>query len=573
MKKTKQKTSKTKAPIIIAVIGIIATALLIGSVIKKSDSEKSEQSPQPVLSQESAEETMENVIKKLKITQMNKIKGTVDYSDNLSANLPNIETKYPLTVKGDGDVDIEIFSTSEKAGKNNNGWLNEVAENFNKGKYKLPDGSVASVSVRSIPSGASSDYITNNVYIPQAYTPSNTLFGELAMQKGAKLTLEEEQLVGNIAGIALSKSAKASIDSKYGQTNFATVVDSVINGEIQLGYTYPYTSATGLNFLVNALAYFDGSDMMSSTAVEKFRQLQENIPFVCYTTDQMVNAMQSGTLQAGVVEYQAYINNAQLKSSYEFIPFGYKHSNPLYSVGELDKNQHEALDMFLDFAMNDDNQKHAEEYGFNKDINFAYNGEKISGNDIISAQTLWKQEKNSGTPTIALFIADVSGSMNGDPIMRLKTSLLEASKNINSDNYIGLISYSDDIMINLPIAQFDLEQRSYFAGAVEHLSSGGNTATYDALLQGIKMINDMKEQVPEANTMIFLLSDGLCNRGVEYETAEKIAKYYAVPIYTIGYNEQIDSLKALSSINEAVYIDADSDDVVYELSALFNAQM
>ena len=266
-------------------------------------------------------------------------------------------------------------------------------------------------------------------------------------------------------------------------------------------------------------------------------------------------------------------NNASLKSSYEFIPFGYKHSNPLYSVGKLDKDQKEALDVFLKFAMNDENQKHAEEYGFNKDINYSYNEKNINGSDIISAQTLWKQEKNSGTPTIALFIADVSGSMNGDPITRLKTSLLEASKNINGDNYIGLISYSDNIMVNLPIAQFDLEQRSYFAGAVENLISGGNTATYDALMQGVKMINDMKEQIPEANTMIFLLSDGHCNRGTDYDVAEKIVKHYGIPIYTIGYNEEIDSLKDLSSINEAVYIDADNDDVVYELSALFNAQM
>ncbi|MBR0141277.1 MAG: VWA domain-containing protein, partial [Ruminococcus sp.] len=236
-------------------------------------------------------------------------------------------------------------------------------------------------------------------------------------------------------------------------------------------------------------------------------------------------------------------------------------------------DQKEALDVFLKFAMNDENQKHAEEYGFNKDINYSYNEKNINGSDIISAQTLWKQEKNSGTPTIALFIADVSGSMNGDPITRLKTSLLEASKNINGDNYIGLISYSDNIMVNLPIAQFDLEQRSYFAGAVENLISGGNTATYDALMQGVKMINDMKEQIPEANTMIFLLSDGLCNRGTDYDVAEKIVKHYGIPIYTIGYNEEIDSLKDLSSINEAVYIDADNDDVVYELSALFNAQM
>lgn len=163
--------------------------------------------------------------------------------------------------------------------------------------------------------------------------------------------------------------------------------------------------------------------------------------------------------------------------------------------------------------------------------------------------------------------------MNGLPITRLKDSLLEASKNIKSDNYIGLISYSDDITVNLPIAQFDLEQRSYFAGAVDRLTAGGNTATYDAVMVGIDMINKMKEQIPDANTMIFVLSDGMDNRGLTYNDSEDIVSAYGIPIYTIGYNEEIDSLKDLSAINEAVYINADTDDVVYELSALFNAQM
>ena len=163
--------------------------------------------------------------------------------------------------------------------------------------------------------------------------------------------------------------------------------------------------------------------------------------------------------------------------------------------------------------------------------------------------------------------------MNGDPIIRLKQSLLEASKNIKTDNYVGLISYSDDVYVNLPIAQFDLEQRSYFAGAVEKMKPNGSTATYDALLVGIKMINEYKEQQPDAKTMIFVLSDGMCNKGVKLDPTVDLVEYYGIPIYTIGYNEQIDSLKKLSAVNEAVYIDADNDDVVYELAALFNAQM
>ena len=560
------------APIIIAVVGVIATMVLIIAIAIPKGKDKNGLKPGETISAEKAEQIMSKNLKKITVRGADKVKGTVDYSDNSASNLPNIETKYPLTVVGKGSVDIEIFSTSEKAGKGNNGWLNETAEEFNSSNTKLSNGKIASVSVRSIPSGASSDYICNNVYVPQAYTPSNTLFGELAMQNGAKLELKTE-LVSNTAGIALSKTAKSAIESKYGSVNFENVINAVVDGELQMGYTYPYTSATGLNFLVNALQHFDGNDMLSTDAIAKFQKLQKGIPFVCYTTDQMGNAMQNGTLQAGVIEYQAYVNSPVLKSSYEFIPFGYKHSNPLYAVGDLSNDQEEALDLFVKYAMSDSCQKKAKDYGFDNYSSFSYNTKAINGGDIINAQRLWKQEKDSGTPTIALFIADVSGSMNGDPINRLKQSLLEASKNIKSDNYVGLITYSDDVQINLPIAQFDLEQRSYFAGAVENIRAGGNTATYDALLVGIDEINKLKEQVPNAKTMIFVLSDGMCNKGVYLDTASQLVEFYGIPIYTIGYNEEIDSLKTLSSINEAVYIDADSDDVVYELSALFNAQM
>ncbi|MBQ3885212.1 MAG: VWA domain-containing protein [Ruminococcus sp.] len=566
--------NKTKTPLIIAIIGAFITMAMIISVVNNNSSkkDKSSSSSKTKTSFDDPAETLEHCLKNISVSEASKIQGTVDYSDNSSANLPNIETKYPLTVTGNGDVDIEIFSTSEKAGKNNNGWLNEIAEEFNKQNNRLENGKSISVSVRSIPSGASSDYISNRVYVPQAYTPSNELFGSLASEQGAKLKMEVPSLVSNTAGIAISRSASSAISSKYGSVSYESIVDAVVNGELQIGYTYPYTSATGLNFLINALQHFDGNNILSDTAVSKFQQLQKSIPFVCYTTDQMVNAMQNGTLQAGVVEYQAYVNSPVLKGGYEFVPFGYKHSNPLYSVGELSKDQQDALKAFIDYAMGSEPQKLAKEYGFDPPA-FDYNSANISGSDIISAQRLWKQEKDSGTPTIALFIADVSGSMAGDPLSRLKTSLIEASKNIKPDNYVGLISYSDDVTVNLPIANFDLEQRSYFAGAVENMQSGGGTATYDALLVGINMINEYKKTVPNAKTMIFVLSDGMCNRGVDYTTSASIVSHFGIPIYTIGYNEEIDSLKDLSSINEAVYIDADSDDVVYELAALFNAQM
>ena len=46
-----------------------------------------------------------------------------------------------------------------------------------------------------------------------------------------------------------------------------------------------------------------------------------------------------------------------------------------------------------------------------------------------------------------------------------------------------------------------------------------------------------------------------------------------IPVYTIGYNADLSELKSLSAINEAASINADNDDVIYNLKSLFNAQM
>jgi len=53
--------------------------------------------------------------------------------------------------------------------------------------------------------------------------------------------------------------------------------------------------------------------------------------------------------------------------------------------------------------------------------------------------------------------------------------------------------------------------------------------------------------------------------------AEGMLRTLKIPIYTIGYNANIQELQTLSSINEAASINADSEDVIYKLGSLFNA--
>ena len=72
---------------------------------------------------------------------------------------------------------------------------------------------------------------------------------------------------------------------------------------------------------------------------------------------------------------------------------------------------------------------------------------------------------------------------------------------------------------------------------------------------------------------MFVLSDGETNIGNSLGDIRDIVEGLEVPCYTIGYNANLDALAELSAINEAASINADSDDVIYNLKSLFNAQM
>ena len=82
-----------------------------------------------------------------------------------------------------------------------------------------------------------------------------------------------------------------------------------------------------------------------------------------------------------------------------------------------------------------------------------------------------------------------------------------------------------------------------------------------------------KEEVPDAKLMMFVLSDGETNVGHSLDKTTNIIKNLDIPIYTIGYNANIDALQKISNINEAASINAESEDVIYQLRNLFNSNL
>ncbi|MGN1298938.1 MAG: VWA domain-containing protein [Candidatus Scatovivens sp.] len=569
-------SKKVKA--IIAIVAIAAMVFAIAFVgVKISDNAGKTKD------QISAEDTITKlskfVEKKVNLSvKENPVKGNVDLTEtSLKDELPDI-SKYPFKVKGNGEINIEIFSSPEKAGsETSNGddpksdtWLIEVVNSFNKSGYTV-GGKKVSVSLRSVSSGLAADYISSGVYVPDGFSPSNEYWAAMLKAKGVKLNQVSKSLVGNVAGILLKKDTYNTIIKNYGAVNINTITEAVSKNEIAMGYTNPYASSAGLNFLMSSLYCFDSSNPLSETAIEGFKKFQSNVPFVAYNTMQMRNAVNSGVLDGMIMEYQSYTNDQELRN-YIFTPYGVRHDNPLYSIGDISSEKQEAFKLFAEFATNKNSQESAKNYGFNQKTDYVSEVPDSDGDTLVNAQKLWKKEKDNGQEIVAVFIIDTSGSVDGAPLNEMKTSLINAAQYISSEHYIGLVSYNNDVTVNLPISKFDLNQRSYFNGEVSNLSAGGGTATFDAIAVGMQMLENARVDHPDAKFMLFVLSDGESNRGSLRDVSGFIENL-KIPVYTIGYNANVAALKEISSINEAASINADTDDIIYKLKSLFNAQM
>ena len=490
--------------------------------------------------------------------------------DNSAAALADIST-FPITVQGSGQINIEIAAATEFSAAAPDDWMNVVAERFNRENLTVGGKSV-SVSVRKITSGEVVTYMIDGNYRPDVYVPSNDAWGKM-LGESFRVTTLSTRIAGNTAGILMKKSTYDSFIEKYKELNVGTAMEATLAGDINFAYTNPYTSSTGLNILTAMLAYFDPSNPVSEKATEKLIAYQRKSPPVAYTTAVLRNSAAKGVIDAMVMEEQSYINTPELRD-YVYVPQGIRHDHPVYTFDYVSAERQEAAQLFVDYCLREENQKLATEKGFNRHDDYKGVDSGLDGAGYLAAQRIWKQNKNGGQPVIAVFVADVSGSMNGTPLRSLKESLIAASSYIGSENYIGLVSYSDSVTINLPIGEFDATQRAKFSGAVKQLTAGGNTATYDAVMEAAKLLLDKQKELPDAKLMMFVLSDGEQNVGIKYERIPSIVKALGIPVYTIGYNmSSTEELKALASINEAALINASSDDVVNQLRNLFNTQL
>lgn len=531
--------------------------------------------PEEEVTKEGAKQQISKLVKKISPITSDPIKGKIEDlgTENLAESELDDIANHPLSVEGKGDINIEIFSSPEKAGTDpTDKWLIEVANDFNESNLEIA-GKIGSVSIRNVNSGLAIDYIASGVYVPQAFSPSNMDWGDMLSAKGVEVTLKKERLAGNVAGILIKKEVFQRLEEEYGVLDLSSIVQAVVNNDLKMGYTNPYLSSSGLNCINSILLTLDEENPFSEKAKKGFNDFQTNIPMVAFTTMELRKSGLSGRIDALLIESQSLANLPQY-NDYEFVPFGIRHDEPIYAIGELSSEENEVLDNFIDFCLNEKNQQLATKYGFNQYESYVCELPKLSGEQIIQAQALYKKQKYGNKEIKAVFVADTSESMKGDKMQKLKESLLNGMKYINEESNIGLISYNSKVYIDMPIGKFDLNQMSLFSGAVNNWQPYGNTAMYNAMITAANMLLEDKED--NAKLVMFLLTDGQPNKGViNLEKTLEIISSSDITIYPIafGENADIDLLQNIGDINEAEVINANVDDVIYQIKTLFNVQM
>jgi len=149
--------------------------------------------------------------------------------------------------------------------------------------------------------------------------------------------------------------------------------------------------------------------------------------------------------------------------------------------------------------------------------------------------------------------------------------MLSARELIKPETQVGVVEFNDTAMKRLDVAEFDLNQQARYAALSEDLSPGGGTAMYDGIVLGLQMLEEQQALNPDVKPILVVLTDGETTDGLTFDQVDNMIEGLRIPVYTVGFEADLEELDRVSSLVEAASIDASEEDVEFKIAALFNA--
>jgi Ca-activated chloride channel family protein len=156
----------------------------------------------------------------------------------------------------------------------------------------------------------------------------------------------------------------------------------------------------------------------------------------------------------------------------------------------------------------------------------------------------WPKQQSAPLPKDIVFIVDTSGSMSGEKIEQAKESLRFAIKQLNPDDRVGIVTFSDVLhpYKNELIEASKLDQGD-LATFINGLAAEGGTNIDDALQQGLHLLDASSER-PK---LVIFLTDGLPTSG-ETSTEKIIGDFQSqnlklnTRIFTFGVGYDVNTI-------------------------------
>ena len=509
--------------------------------------------------------------------------------------LPN-PNSYPLygdPVLENNTVYLEIYSSAEKANgaRQDERWLVDVAEAFNRQKTTLPSGQVIQVGIRNIPSGLGAQMLAAGLGQPAGYTPAHALWVELLKADGLNVDPIAPAIVANQAVFAMQPEVYDRLAAN-GEVTFDRVLDDILAGNIEnVGYCNPYIASPGLNFLYTLLWRSAGhattgtpltmEDLNATQTTSAFTAFQKQ---VTTTTPTYLDLKQlwlrdKEAFDLIVMSYQSFVG-LQAQPGFDqlkHIPFGIPETSPLVAFDWTTTAQREALERFADFATAADMQALAVNHGhIQTDYLDTGTFPPIPSGEVLqAAQSFWKQRKDGGKTVYMQIVVDTSGSMaDQQRLTAVQEALRLASQQINTGNQIGLITFSDNPAHQVYLAPFnELEQKRLFT-AIKQMRASGNTALYDGLAVGLNELLRQKQRDPDGEFYLLFLTDGQRTHGLTLKDLEPVLQASGVRVYPIAYGDvNHKDLEAIAALHEGQVFEGTPEKVQLLLQNLFQTNL
>lgn len=468
------------------------------------------------------------------------------------------ETEIPA-----GSILVTLASSNTKQN-----WLNQVVEKFNAEQIETSGGSAIVVSVSHVTSGGSMNAILDGTSQPTAWSPGDQSWVDQAndtWQQRHNKPLASQSCAPTVyapLGFAMWRPMAETLGWPETPIGWDTVVELAADpegwasygrpewGQFRFGHTHPAYANSGLLSMTGFVYGIAGkTDSLTAAEIyapnveEAMRQLEENTSKYGRSAPALLEAMaQQGASYlhaAAVPEAEVVRFNLERGDELAFpLAFIFPAGGTIWAdhpycildnADWVTDEQAEAAQLFLDYLLAQEQQEmtidnylrpldsniplHAPmslENGTDPSVTPGTVAPLPSPNAEVSAAVIDLFNITKRKATI-LIVLDVSGSMEGERIRTARDATVEFLSRLDADDEVGLLIFHDSVIELTPPTRVGdvvegLNQR------VSGLTSGGNTALYQAVCDAVTQATEMQMEDTAVNETrlygIILLSDG-----------------------------------------------------------------